>query len=117
MIAWRYATAADVDRYYGERPEQTIRAIAVLMDEEPVGMLGLEHAGDRYIAFSEFKSELEPHLKSIPVLRAIKAAQHMFREAPLPVIVVNTSNPELLTRLGFLEIQPGVHMLSSQGAA
>jgi hypothetical protein len=113
MISWRYATAADVDRYYGERPEQTIRAIAVLMDDEPVGMLGLEHAGDRFIAFSEFKPELEPLLKSIPVMRAVKAAQRMFQEAPLPVIVVNTSNPPLLERLGFVEIQKGVHLCRS----
>lgn len=110
MIAWRYATAADVDRYYEERPGPTIRAIVVLLDEEPVGIVGLSYDGDRYTAFSEYKPALEPHLKSMTVLRAVKAAQRMIQEANLPVLVVNTSNPKLLERLGFREIQPGVHL-------
>lgn len=113
MITWRYATAADVDRYYEERPSQTIRAIVILLDEVPVGIVGLSYEGDRYIAFSESKPELEPHLKSMPVLRAVKAAQRMILDASLPVLVVNTSNPKLLERLGFREIEPGVHLCHS----
>lgn len=109
-VTFRFASAADVDRYFGERPDQTIKAIAVFMGEEPVGMVGLEMYRDRCVAFSEFKPELEPHLKTMPVLRAVKAAQKMFREQSLPVLVVNTSNPQLLERLGFQEIQPGVHL-------
>ncbi len=110
MIHFRYATAADVDRYYGERPAKTIRAIVVLLDTEPVGIVGLANEGDRYVAFSEYKPELEPHLKSMPVLRAVKAAQRMFLTATLPVVVCNTTNPALLKRLGFTEFQPGVHL-------
>lgn len=111
MIAYRFATAADIDGYYGERPDVSIRAIVVLLDEKPAGIVGLELRGDRAIAFSEFKPELEPHMKSITVARAIKAAQVLFRAARVPVIVVNTSNPPLLERLGFTEFAPGVHRL------
>ncbi len=111
MIEYRFATAADIDSYYGERPEVTVRAIAVLLDGKPVGMLGLELRGNLAVAFSEFLPELEPHLKSITVGRAIKAAQALFRACPVPVIVANTSNPPLLERLGFSEIAPGVHRL------
>jgi hypothetical protein len=110
---WRYASAADVDKYYGERPPQTIRAAVVTLDDEPVGIAGLSYDGDRYTAFSEFKPELEPHLKSMPVLRAVKAVQKMILTADLPVIVQNTTNPKLLERLGFIEIQPGVHLCRS----
>lgn len=110
MIRWRYATAADVDRYYGERPRQTMRAIVVLLDDEPVGIVGLANEGDRLVAFSEYKPELEPHLKSMTVLRVVKAAQKMILTASLPVIVCETTNPKLLERLGFAEIEPGVHL-------
>lgn len=110
MISWRYATQADVLAYYGELPDQTIRAIIVLLDDVPSGIVGLDLRTDRAIAFSEQKPELEPHMKSMTVLRAIKRAQRMFRESPVPVIVVNTSNPPLLERLGFTEIEPGVHL-------
>ena len=110
MIAWRFATSEDIDRYYGERPEVTLRAIAILMDEEPVAIAGLSREGDRFRAFSEFKPALEPHLKSMTVLRAVKAVQRMIHEAPLPVIVQDSENPTLMERLGFVEIQPGVHL-------
>ena len=113
MISYRFATAADIDAYYGERPDQTIKALVVLMDEVPMGIVGLELQRDRAVAFSEFNPELEPHLKSMPVLRAIKAAQALYRASPVPVIVQNTSNPKLLERLGFIEIAPGVHLLAS----
>ncbi len=110
MITFRLASASDVDRYYGERPASTIKAIAIVKDGEPVALVGLELLRDRAIAFSEYKPELEPDLKSMPVLRAVKAAQRMFLDHPLPVLVVNTTNPPLLERLGFTEIEPGVHV-------
>lgn len=110
MISHRFATAADIDKYYGERPAKSIKAIVVLMDDEPAAVIGLEFCRDRFIAFSEFKPELEPHLKTMPVLRAVKAAQRMILDAPLPVLVCNTTNPPLLERLGFTEIRPGVHL-------
>lgn len=113
MIAWRYASTADVEKYYGELPPQTIRAVVVLLDDEPVGIAGLSYDGDRYTAFSEYKPELEPHLKSMTVLRAVKAVQRMVKTANLPVIVVNSSNPGLLERIGFREFKPGVHLCRS----
>ncbi len=110
MITHRFATASDIDRYYGERPAQTIKAITILMDNEPAAVIGLEVRRDRYIAFSEFKPELAPHLKSMSVLRAVKSAQRMFREALMPVLVFNTTNPPLLEGLGFQQIAEGVHL-------
>lgn len=110
---WRYASAADIEKYYGELPPQTIRAVVVTLGDEPVGIAGLSFDGDRYTAFSEFKPALEPHLKSMPVLRAVKAVEKMIRTANLPVLVQNTTNPKLLERLGFREIQPGVHLCRS----
>lgn len=113
MIAWRFATSADIDRYYGERPGFTLQAIVVLLDDEPAGIAGLSREGDRFRAFSEYKPALEPHLKSMTVLRAVKAVQRMIHEAPLPVIVQNSENPRLMKRLGLVEIQPGVHLCHS----
>lgn len=110
MISYRFATASDIDTYYGERPARTIRAVVILMDDGPVAIIGMEQLRDRYVAFSEFKPELEPHLKSMTVLRAIKAAQRMIQEARMPVLVVNTSNPKLIEKLGFIQVEEGVHL-------
>jgi hypothetical protein len=110
MISHRYATAEDCRRYYGDDPQRTIHAIVILLDDEPAAMIGLERRRDRFVCFSEFKPELEPHLKTMPVLRALKALKTMIHESPLPVIVQNTTNPKLIERLGFIQIQPGVHL-------
>jgi hypothetical protein len=110
MIHHRFATAADIDRYYGERPAETLQAIVILMDEEPVAIIGLAREGDRYRAFSEYRPELEPHLRTMPVLRAIKAGQKMVNDAPLPVVALADGKPGFLARLGFNEIQPGVYL-------
>lgn len=115
-ITHRYATAADVDRYYGEHPEPTTQAIVILLDDEPAGMAGITRERDRAIAFSEYKPALEPYLKTMPVLRAVKAAQKIIRSTTLPVLVFDSTNPALMERLGFRLIEPGVHLcLTSQG--
>ena len=103
----RNATAADVDAFYGERPAQSMRAIAIVKDEKPLAIIGLAFEGDRFQAFSEYKPELEPHLKSMTVLRAIKQGQAMIAAATLPVVAYSKGNPALLKRLGFVEVPGG----------
>jgi hypothetical protein len=58
--------------------------------------------GPRMRAFSEYRPEFEPHLRSMTVLRAIKAAQRMFSESPRPVIAVKGSDSGILERVGFV---------------
>lgn len=102
MILWRFATGADLDRFYGARPEQTGRVIAILQDDEPVTLFGLVYCGDHAMAFSDVKPEFAPCLKSMTVLRAIKAAQTMFDACLLPVFALKTTNNGILPRLGFV---------------
>lgn len=113
-ISHRCATAADVDQFYNGRPDQTIQAIVILLDDEPVGIAGIARERERAIAFSEYKPVLEPYLKTMPVLRAVKAAQKIIRSTTLPVLVFNSSNPALMERLGFRLIEPGVHLCLSR---
>ena len=109
MITYQYATASDIDAYYGERPRPTMRAIAISLNGVPAAIIGLYFAGDRLMAFSEFKPELEPHLKSMTVLRAIKAAQRMFEQSKRPVYAVGDECSRILDRLGFKHIDDGVY--------
>ncbi len=110
MITHRLATADDIDRFYDGRPDQTIQAVVILLDGEPVGIAGLARERERFIAFSEHKPALAPHLKTMPVLRAVKAAQKIIRSASMPVLVFDSQNPALMERLGFRLIEPGVHL-------
>lgn len=109
MITWRLASAADIESYYGGRPQESMRAIVILLDGVHAGIIGLAYERDRMRAFSESKPELDPFLKSMPVLRAIKAAQKMFSESKRPVFAVQESCTGILERLGFVQVEGEVY--------
>jgi hypothetical protein len=112
MITWEFATAADVLAFLGETPNETLRAVVVRMDEMPVGMIGMVFEGGRMRAFSEYREELAPHLTSMPVLRAIKAAQRMFAQSQRPVIAVRECSSEILERVGFRQIDGDLYLFA-----
>ena len=100
MLTWDYATAADIDAYYEDRPRETMRAIVVKLDGAPVGIIGLAKEVDRDRAFSEFKPELQPHLKSMPVGRAIMAFVKWMNASRVPIYAISEGTG-VLDRLGF----------------
>lgn len=110
MITWNYASSADIDAYYGERPSPTMRAIAIRLDDVPAAIIGLYFDGDRMMAFSEFKPEFEPYLKSMTVMRAIKSAQRMFAQSKKPVFAVGEGCSCILERVGFQHLDEGVYL-------
>jgi hypothetical protein len=106
----RFATAADVQAYYGDMPDQTMRAMVIEKDGAPVVIAGIALEGDRFQAFSEFKPEFEPQLKSMTTLRFVKRVQAMIAAAPLPVVAFSKGDPALLERLGFQKIREGAYL-------
>ena len=108
-LTWAAATANDIDRFYGERPSPTMKAIAIRRGDQPVAIIGMFMDGQRMRAFSEYIPEFEPHLRSMTVLRAIKAAQRMFDESPRPVIAVKGSDSGILERIGFVPVADEVY--------
>jgi hypothetical protein len=112
-VTYGPATAADLDAYYGGRNRQTLRAIVVKLDDVPMGVIALVRERDRYLMISESKPELEPHLKSMAALRAIKAAMAWVRETKVPVFAVCQDSERLLERLGFVHVQDGVYQWRS----
>lgn len=109
----RRATAADLRAYYGGDAPATVKAFAAILDGEVVGVAGIAFGGlskARPVAeaFSEFKPALRPHLRSMAVLRAVKAVQAMIaRTRPAPVAIADARHPNserLLQRLGAVRI-------------
>jgi hypothetical protein len=105
-VGWRFATAADIDAYYGVRPRQTIRALVVTLNGEAAGVIGLARHADHVRFFGEFRGELRKHLRRVQVLRAIKHVQSWIRESVMPVYVIaEETEPDavrFLTRFGFV---------------
>lgn len=113
MITWSFATAEDVVAYYGEAPAQTMRAIIIRVDGVPAGIIGMAFEEDRMRAFSEYREELAPYLKSMTVLRAIKAAQRMFASSVKPVVAVRECGSGILERLGFAQVDEELYLWHS----
>jgi hypothetical protein len=89
---------------------QTVRAIVATVDGRPAGIVGLvrEKTHGRY--FSEFKEELEPHLRSIVIMRAIKKSLEWVEAYNGPVLAVaqHEEGARLMTRMGFTYIGGGL---------
>lgn len=71
----------------------------------PKGIIGISLARPIATLFSTFDEELRPHLRSLTILRLIKAAQAACKATPLPVFAVASPDeptaPDILARLGF----------------
>lgn len=90
-----------MDALYAGRPRETLRALVIRVDGEPAGIIGLAQEADRLRAFSEVREALCPHLKRMPVLRAIQAFMKWVRTSKVPVYAVSEGTG-LLERLGFV---------------
>lgn len=112
-ITWRFATAKDVQAYYGSLPAQTMRAVVIVMGEEVAGILGVASHENHAQFFSEFREPLRPHLRTLPAMRAIKRAQGLVRESLLPVFAIAEETEadavRILTRLGFVHHQENIY--------
>ena len=106
VVAWRCATAKDVLIVYHGAVRSTLKAIVVTLDDDPVGIIGVsrEHGIGKY--FSEYRDELKPYLRSITVMRAIKASMTFVTDYPGPVYAMagHKEGARILTRLGFTQI-------------
>ncbi len=85
----------------------TLRAFVILMDGEVAGFIGLVREGSIGKFFTEYKPELEPHLNSITIMRAIRASMDWCRAYRGPVIAVaeTAKGCYILNRLGFEHLE------------
>jgi hypothetical protein len=106
-ITHRIATKQDLVDYYGVAPKQTMRAIVVLMDNEPVGMAGLVREQGMLKYFTEYKDELEPYLGTVAVLRPALKVMRWVRAAKIPVFSMasHDAGHRALQKVGFQHIQ------------
>ena len=108
-IIVRYATAEDILAFYGEPPHGTLRALVAEMDGEIVGVIGIVREERWGVFFSDVTSVLQPHLKSITIMRAIKRALRFCDEYRGPVFAraIDAESCRLMNRLGFTHLYGG----------
>lgn len=112
-ITSRFAVRSDIERYYGAVPAQTLQAIVIEQGSDLAAVIGLARHADHAQFFSEFRESLRPYLRTLPVMRAIKAAQKLVRESPLLVYAIaeetEAESARILSRLGFVHERENVY--------
>lgn len=88
-----------------------MRANVAVMDGEVMGVIGISRHPEIGVFFSEFKPALQPYLKSITIMRAIKDALTMVREYRGPVLTIadDAESCRILHRLGFTHLHGAWH--------
>lgn len=81
------------------------------MDGMIVGVLGVvrEHGYGKY--FCDFKPKLQPYLRSITIMRAIKQSMDLVNQyrGPLISVAEHAEGCRLLNRLGFTHLQGALY--------
>lgn len=108
-LTYRFATESDLRQFYGELPRQTIRAVVVLLDGEPAGVIGLARDGGCAKLFSEYKPEMQHHLRRFQVLRAIRLAMTLVESSISEVYAVREEGTDVLLRLGFEHVEGDIY--------
>ena len=95
--------------FYGEPAQGTMRAMVAEMDGKIVGIIGIVREPQWGKFFSDFKPELQAHLKSITIMRAIKQALRFCDEYRGPVLAVaeDAEGCRIMNRLGFTHLHGG----------
>jgi len=92
--------------YFGEPHPGTMRALVAVMDGRIVGFLGVVREGPIGKYFCDIAPELEPYLRSMAIMRAIKQSMKFVKDYKGPMIAVaeHAEGCRLLNRLGFTHL-------------
>lgn len=88
-----------------------MRAVVAVMDGRIIGILGVVREGDIGKYFCDFKPELEPYLRSMPIMRAIKQSMGFVHgyKGPLVSVAAHAEGCRILHRLGFTHLQGALY--------
>ena len=86
-----------------------MRAVVILLDEEPVAVIGLAEGIDCRTLFADSKPELDPYIKSMTVLRAIKLAMQLVKQSKKTVLAMRRPGTDMLIRLGFEHVRDDIY--------
>ncbi len=113
MIKHRYATSEDIIKFYGKVPH-TMRAMALIKDDEVLGIGGVAYDEDQIKLFMDIKEEA----KNYPV--ALMKASYDFMDfvkdnysVLYAVVGNNETAPRYLERLGLKEYLEGIYVWHS----
>lgn len=107
------ATYELLDRFYGKRQPYTVhRALAAVLDGEPICIGGAYRVGDRFVAFADVRPVMRERFVKTGV-RMAKDVLKMYREMGVPLFAKASCDVEaagrFLEHLGFKPLRDGVY--------
>ena len=110
-ITTRHARSEDIVGYFGEPQIGTVQAYVAEADGKVVGVIGIirEFGYGRY--FCDFRPELQPYLRSIPIMRLLKKSMSLVKayRGPLISVAEHGEGCRILNRLGFTHLEGAVY--------
>ncbi len=104
MVKVRYATADDLDQFYGqERPTLSVRGVVADRDGEILGVIGLAYQDNEMQAFSSMKEDMRQY--PMTIMRAVSKFKTILKSYGANVLAI--ANPDekhsdkLLESVGF----------------
>jgi len=81
------------------------------MDGRVVGFIGVVREGPVGKYFCDFRPELQPHLQSIQIMRAIKKSMEFVHkyQGPLVSVAEHAEGCRILNRLGFTHLEGALY--------
>ncbi|MGE4077403.1 MAG: hypothetical protein AB7F22_17745 [Reyranella sp.] len=109
-LSWGPADREALLAFYGDLPAETTRSFVVWLDGQPAGVIGVAISRGYATLFSDISPALEPHLRSMPVMRAVRAAITMAKRTGLTLMAFaeQCGGEAILQREGFeADSEPG----------
>lgn len=111
----RWATAEDAYAYFGKAPDFSMQAIAVLEDDEVIGLGGIYYQGPVVVAFSGTKKCLDRRT----IIKALKMFKSMLDRKGCRIYAVPESGfltaPGFLKHCGFVPFNDTIYQYVGEG--
>lgn len=105
------ATMELLERFYGEKPVRSQRAIVALKDERIIGVAGIYTDTERSVMFSQMSEECRKDKRA--VVRGIRAVMALAKARAMPVHALADPGIEgsekLLEHMGFEHLRDGIY--------
>ena len=111
QVTTRLARPADIIEFFGKPQAGTMRAIVALLDGKVVGVIGVVREVGIGKYFCDIHDELQPYLRSITILRAVKQSVEFCEDykGPLVSIAEHGEGCKMLHRLGFTHLEGALY--------
>lgn len=110
------ATMELLQRFYGEKPTRSQRAIVALKDERIVGVAGIYTDQERTVMFSQMTDECRKDKRTL--VKGIRAVMSIAKARAMPVHALADPGIEgsekLLEHMGFEHLKDGIYQWQPQ---